>query len=93
MHNGRSPWSPCGHRLVPPVSLPVLSEVDTPAPLIALAIGSGALFAIQVNSNGFWMWQALLHMTTRGTLKTVTVPTMLISVVSLGMILAISLFV
>lgn len=72
---------------------PVLSEVATPAPLIALAIGSGALFAIQVNSNGFWMWQTLLNMTTRGTLKTVTLPTMLISVVSLGMILVISLFV
>ena len=72
---------------------PALSAVDTPAPLIALAIGSGALFAIQVNSNGFWMWQALLHMTTRGTLKTVAVPTIMISVVSLAIILVISLFV
>lgn len=74
------------------ILVPVLSQVATPAPLIALAIGSGALFAIQVNSNGFWMWQTLLNMTTRGTLKTVTVPTMLISVVSLGMILIINLF-
>jgi gluconate:H+ symporter, GntP family len=75
------------------ILVPVLAQVATPAPLIALAIGSGALFAIQVNSNGFWMWQTLLSMTTRGTLKTVTVPTMLISVVSLGMILIIDLFV
>ncbi|WP_114453546.1 GntP family permease [Halopolyspora algeriensis] len=69
---------------------PVLGSIDISPLLVALAAGSGALFAVHVNSNFFWMFQRLLNLSTRGTLKTCTVVTMLASVVSLGMVLALS---
>ncbi|MDT0300868.1 GntT/GntP/DsdX family permease [Streptomonospora wellingtoniae] len=56
-----------------------------------LAIDSGALFALQVNSSFFWMFQSLLGVTTRGTLKALTFVTTLASVVSLVIVSAISL--
>ncbi|MDR7300524.1 GntP family permease [Haloactinomyces albus] len=72
---------------------PVVGSIDTAPLLIALAAGSGALFAVHVNSNFFWMFQRLLNLSTRGTLKTCTLVTMLASVVSLGLVLALSLVV
>ncbi len=70
---------------------PVLGSIDTAPLLIALAAGSGALFAVHVNSNFFWMFQRLLGLSTRGTLKTCTLSTMIASVVSLGVVLLLSL--
>lgn len=70
---------------------PVMGSIDTAPLLIALAAGSGALFAVHVNSNFFWMFQRLLNLSTRGTLKTCTLVTMLASVVSLGLVLTLSL--
>ena len=61
--------------------------------VLGLAIGSGALFALQVNSNFFWMFQTLLGLTTQGTLKSLTLLTSMASVVSLVLILALSLVV
>jgi H+/gluconate symporter-like permease len=61
--------------------------------VLGLAIGSGALFALQVNSNFFWMFQTLLRLTTQGTLKSLTLVTSIASVVSLVLILALSLVV
>jgi H+/gluconate symporter-like permease len=62
-------------------------------PVTALAIGSGALFALQVNSNFFWMFQSLLGVTTQGALKALTLVTALASAVSLVLILPLSLVV
>src|ERR687895_462151 len=45
---------------------PILDGLEVPAVIMALAIGSGALFALQVNSNFFWMFHSLLGVTTRG---------------------------
>jgi H+/gluconate symporter-like permease len=56
------------------------------AAVLHLAIGSGALFALQVNSNFFWMFQTLLGLTTQGTLKSLTLVTSMASVVSLALI-------
>ena len=39
---------------------PIMSSLEVPTVVIGLAIGSGALFALQVNSNFFWMFQTLL---------------------------------
>jgi gluconate:H+ symporter, GntP family len=50
---------------------------------MALAIGSGALFALQVNSNFFWMFRSLLGVSTQGAPKALTLVTALASVVSL----------
>jgi H+/gluconate symporter-like permease len=62
---------------------PILGSIEVPAVVLGLAIGSGALFALQVNSNFFWMFQTLLGLTTQGTLKSLTLVTSMASVVSL----------
>ena len=78
-HRGR-------HHRTDPRSLGVAPVV------IGLAIASGAMFALQVNSNFFWMFKALLGLSTKGTLKTLTVATSIASVVSLPMVIVVSLF-
>jgi gluconate:H+ symporter, GntP family len=72
---------------------PILGSIEVPTVLLGLAIGSGALFALQVNSNFFWMFATLLGLTTQGTLKSLTLVTSMASVVSLLLILALSLVV
>ncbi|MDJ1138226.1 GntP family permease [Streptomyces iconiensis] len=71
---------------------PIAGSLDAPPVLVALAAGSGALFLPHVSSNFFWMFQSLLGFSTRGTIKTHTVPMTLASVISLPIILAVSLF-
>ncbi|MBA8825805.1 H+/gluconate symporter-like permease [Saccharopolyspora lacisalsi] len=70
---------------------PVLGSIDVAPLLVALAAGSGALFAVHVNSNFFWMFQRLMNLSTRGTLKTCTLVTTMASVVSLALVLLLSL--
>jgi GntP family gluconate:H+ symporter len=72
---------------------PVLGQIDAPVAIIGLAIGAGALFALQVNSNFFWMFQTFLGVSTRGALKALTFVTALASVVALPLIAALSVFV
>lgn len=60
--------------------------------VLGLAIASGALFAVQVNSNFFWMFKGLLGLSTTGALKTLTVVTSIASLVSLPLVLGASLF-
>ncbi|MBK1787741.1 GntP family permease [Prauserella cavernicola] len=69
---------------------PIMGGLDIPAEVLGLAIGSGALFALHVNSNFFWMFQTLLGVTTRGALKALTFVTALASVVSLVIVAAVS---
>jgi GntP family gluconate:H+ symporter len=70
-----------------------MGGLDVPKVMLALAIGSGALFALQVNSNFFWMFQTLLGVTTQGALKALTPVTAMSSVVSLLLIPALYLVV
>ncbi len=70
-----------------------MGSIDVPTVILVLAIGSGALFALQVNSNFFWMFQTLLGVSTQGALKALTLVTAMASVVSLLLILALSLVV
>lgn len=72
---------------------PIMGSLGIPAEVLALAIGSGALFALQLNSNFFWMFQTLLGVTTRGALKALTFVTSLASVVSLVLVMVLSLVV
>ena len=58
---------------------------------IGLAIASGALFALQVNSNFFWMFRSLMGLTTQGALKSMTMVTSIGSVVSLPVVLVVGL--
>jgi H+/gluconate symporter-like permease len=71
---------------------PVLDSLSVSPIVIGLAIASGAMFALQVNSNFFWMFKALLGLSTKGTLKTLTLATSVASVVSLPMVVVVSLF-
>ncbi|MBW0101465.1 GntP family permease [Pseudonocardia sp. KRD291] len=70
---------------------PILPGLGVPAAVIGLAIGSGALFALNVNSNFFWMFQTLLGVTTRGALKALTLVTSLASVISLVIVSGLAL--
>lgn len=45
------------------------------------------MFALQVNSNFFWMFKSRLGLSTRGTLKTLTLVTSVASVVSLPLVM------
>lgn len=72
---------------------PVMGGLDVEPVIIGLAIGAGALFALQVNSNFFWMFQTLLGITTRGALKALTLVTAMASVIALPLILLLSVFV
>ncbi|WP_228004622.1 GntP family permease [Amycolatopsis sp. YIM 10] len=67
---------------------PIMGGLDVPPAVLGLAIGSGALFALHVNSNFFWMFQTMLGVTTRGALKALTFVTALASVVSLVLVSA-----
>ncbi len=71
---------------------PILASLSVAPVVIGLAIASGAMFALQVNSNFFWMFKALLGLSTKGTLKTLTVATSIASAVSLPMVVVVSLF-
>ncbi|WP_433461953.1 GntP family permease [Spirillospora sp. CA-128828] len=71
---------------------PIAANLDAPIVLVAMAAGSGALFLPHVSSNFFWMFQSLLGLSTRGTVKTHTIPMTLASVISLPIILLASLF-
>lgn len=72
---------------------PIAGSLGVDPVVLGLAIGSGALFAVQVNSNFFWMFQAMLGLTTQGALKTLTVATSLASVFSLPLVIIMGLFV
>ncbi|MBK8435487.1 MAG: GntP family permease [Austwickia sp.] len=71
---------------------PILASLGVAPVIIGLSIASGSLFALQVNSNFFWMFKSLLGLSTSGTLKTLTMVTSIASVVSLPLVIAASLF-
>ena len=70
---------------------PVVGSLGVDPVVIALAIASGAMFALHVNSNFFWMFSTLLNLSTKGTLKTLTMTTSLGALVSLPLVIVASL--
>lgn len=70
---------------------PVVASTGVEPVVIGLAIASGAMFALHVNSNFFWMFKSLLGLSTKGALKTLTLATSIGAVVSLPMVLLVSL--
>jgi H+/gluconate symporter-like permease len=71
---------------------PVAPSLGLDPVLVALAAGAGSLFMVHLTSNTFWLLQSLMGQTTRGTLKTCSVGVSVASVVAMGPILALSLF-
>lgn len=72
---------------------PIAGSLGVDPVVLGLAIGSGALFAVQVNSNFFWMFQSMLGLSTQGTLKTLTISTMIASVFSLPLVVIMGLII
>jgi gluconate:H+ symporter, GntP family len=70
---------------------PVAPALGLDPVLIALAAGTGSLFAVHVTSNTFWLLQSLLGQTTRGTLKTCTAAVSVASIVGILLLLPLSL--
>jgi H+/gluconate symporter-like permease len=70
---------------------PVVGSLDVAPLVIGLAIASGSMFALQVNSNFFWMFKSLLNLTTSGALKTMTMVTSIASLVSLPPVIVLAL--
>ena len=71
---------------------PVAATLGLDPILIGLAAGAGALFCIHVTSNTFWLLQMFLGQSVRGALKTVTVGVSVASIVALGVVLVLSVF-
>ena len=69
---------------------PIAGSLSVDPVVIALAIASGAMFALHVNSNFFWMFSTLLDLSTKGSLKTLTMATSLGALVSLPLVLVAS---
>lgn len=65
---------------------PIVGSLGVDPVVIGLAIASGAMFALHVNSNFFWMFKALLGLSTSGALKTLTLATSLGAIVSLPLV-------
>lgn len=73
------------------IMAPIVTSLNVAPVIIALAIASGSLFALHVNSNLFWMSEALLGLSTKGALKTMTMATSIASVVSLPLVIAVAM--
>ncbi len=71
---------------------PIAPALGLSPVLIALAAGAGSLFLVHLTSNTFWLLQSLMGQTTRGTLKTCSAGVSIASVVAMGPILALSIF-
>ncbi|MBD8499347.1 GntP family permease [Paenibacillus arenosi] len=61
--------------------------------LVVLATGAGSIVLSHVNDAGFWMVKEFFNMSVTQTLKSWTVMETILSVVALGLILALSMFV
>jgi GntP family gluconate:H+ symporter len=70
---------------------PVLGTIDVAPIAVGLAIASGSMFSLTVNSNFFWMFKSLLGLTTKGALKSMTTVTAIASFVSLPPVLLVGL--
>ncbi|WP_462418959.1 GntT/GntP/DsdX family permease [Kytococcus sp. Marseille-QA3725] len=61
-----------------------MGSMDVARMAVALAIASGSMCTLQMNSNFFWMFTSLLGLTPRGGLKTMTTVTSIGPVLPLG---------
>ena len=73
------------------VLAPVAAAIGIDPVLIALAAGSGSIFAVHLTSNTFWQFQSLFGQSVRGTLKTYTGGVSVASIVSILLLMLMSL--
>ena len=75
------------------IVLPLVSDPSVSPELMVLSIGSGSLIASHVNDAGFWMFKEYLNLSVKDTLLTWTVMETLISILGLGGVLLLDLFI
>lgn len=73
--------------------VPLMETSDVNLALIVLATGAGSLIASHVNDAGFWMFKEYFGLTMKETFATWTLLESIISVVGLGGVLILNLFV
>ncbi len=73
--------------------IPLIEGTDVNLALMVLATGAGSLIASHVNDAGFWMFKEYFGLTMKETFSTWTLLESIISVVGLGFVLLLSLFV
>lgn len=71
----------------------VVASPDVNRELLVVSLGAGSLIASHVNDSGFWLVKEYLGLDVPTTLKTWTVMETIISVVALGVVLALDLLV
>ncbi|AFR49814.1 GntP family permease [Gordonia sp. KTR9] len=71
---------------------PIMGDLSINPAVLVLAVCAGCLFAVQVNSNIFWMFQTVMRVTTGGALKALTLNTCICSLVALPMVLVLAVF-
>lgn len=72
---------------------PLVDTMGLSAVLIWLAAASGAAFGGHVTDNTFWIFKTLLGLSVRGTFQVYTVAQAILSLVGLGGVLLLSIFV
>jgi H+/gluconate symporter-like permease len=60
---------------------------------MVLAIGAGSLMLSHVNDGGFWMFKEYFNLTVKETFRTWTVMETLVSVIGLGGVMLLNIFV
>lgn len=73
--------------------IPLMQGSDVNLALMVLATGAGSVIASHVNDAGFWMFKEFFGLTMKETFSTWTLLETIISVVGLGFILLLSIFV
>lgn len=73
------------------IVLPLLQSVDVNISLVVLAIGAGSVFCSHVNDAGFWMFKEYFGLSMKETFLTWTLLESAISVIRLGLILAVNM--
>ncbi|CDO04702.1 Gnt-I system [Oceanobacillus picturae] len=73
--------------------IPLMEGTDVNLALMVLATGAGSVIASHVNDAGFWMFKEFFGLTMKETFSTWTLLETVISVVGLGFILLLSIFV
>ena len=75
------------------IVLPLVSDPSVSPELMVLSIGSGSLIASHVNDSGFWMFKEYFNLSIRDTLVTWTLMETIISVVGLGGVFILDIFI
>ena len=70
---------------------PVMGDLSVAPVLVALAAAAGASFGGHVSDNTFWMFKALLGLSTKGAFKVYTMAQSIMSIVALGLVVGASL--